>query len=209
MGSPNSGSPIPNPYRKYGIIAPPSYAKRNLMKEFFHRTPKHFTPAKRNNGQHIPDNMWAKCPACGELIYTKELNDNLKVCKCGHHMRLTAREWLGLFDVGSFEEEDADLAPCDPLGFVSPKDNYAQKLQENQQRTGLNEAVINGCGTIEDQLLQVAICEFGFIGGSMGSVFGEKIARAAERAAVRGTPLLTINATGGARQHEGVLSLMQ
>lgn len=179
------------------------------MKEFFHRTPKHFTPAKRNNGQHIPDNMWTKCPACGELIYNKQLNDNLKVCKCGHHMRLTAREWLGLLDVGSFEEEDADLAPCDPLGFVSPKDNYAQKLLENQERTGMNEAVISGRGAIEQQPLHVAVVEFGFIGGSMGSVFGEKVARAAERAAVRGTPLLTINTSGGARMHEGVLALMQ
>ena len=179
------------------------------MKEFFRRTPKNFTPAKRDNGQQIPDNMWAKCPSCGELIYNKQLNDNLKVCKCGHHMRLTAQEWVGLLDVGSFEEEDADLAPCDPLNFVSPKDNYAQKLRENQERTGMNDAVISGRGMVERNLLQVAICEFGFIGGSMGSVFGEKIARATERAAAEGTPLLTINTSGGARMHEGVLSLMQ
>ena len=179
------------------------------MKEFFRSKPKHFTPARHNSGQQIPDNIWAKCPACGELIYNKQLNDNLKVCKCGYHMRLTAREWLGLLDAQSFVEEDADLAPCDPLGFVSPKDNYAQKLREHQERSGLNDAIISGHGTIEELPIQVAVTEFEFIGGSMGSVFGEKIARAAERAAARGTPLLTISASGGARMHEGVLALMQ
>jgi acetyl-CoA carboxylase carboxyl transferase subunit beta len=179
------------------------------MKEFFRRTPKHFTPAERDNGQQIPDNMWAKCPACGELIYTKQLNDNLKVCKCGHHMRLTAREWLGLLDADSFVEHDGDLAPCDPLGFVSMKDVYTQKLKESQERTGLNDALISGHGALEGHPLQIAISEFAFIGGSMGSVYGERLARAAERASERGTPLLTITATGGARQHEGVLSLMQ
>ena len=179
------------------------------MKEWFRRQPKHFTPASRENGQQIPDNMWVKCSSCGELIYVKQLNDNLKVCKCGYHMRLTAREWLGLLDTDSFEELDADLAPCDPLGFVSTKDIYTQKLLENQERTGLNDALISGHGTIEGRPLQIAVSEFGFIGGSMGSVYGERLARAAERAAQLLTPLLTITATGGARQHEGVLSLMQ
>jgi acetyl-CoA carboxylase carboxyl transferase subunit beta len=179
------------------------------MKEFFRRTPKHFTPATRDNGQHIPDNMWSKCPSCGELIYTKQLNDNLKVCKCGYHMRLTAVEWLGLLDPDSFVEEDGELAPSDPLGFVSTKDIYANKLEESQERTGLNDALITGYGVIEQHPLQIAVSEFAFIGGSMGSVYGERLARAAERAAERGAPLLTISATGGARQHEGVLSLMQ
>jgi acetyl-CoA carboxylase carboxyl transferase subunit beta len=179
------------------------------MKEFFRRTPKHFTPATRDNGQQIPDNMWSKCPSCGELIYTKQLNDNLKVCKCGYHMRLAASEWLGLLDAESFVEEDGDLAPCDPLGFVSTKDVYLKKLEESQARTGLNDALLSGRGQIEEHPLQIAVSEFAFIGGSMGSVYGERLARAAERAAERRTPLLTISATGGARQHEGVLSLMQ
>jgi acetyl-CoA carboxylase carboxyl transferase subunit beta len=179
------------------------------MKEFFRRTPKHFTPAERDNGQQIPDNMWAKCPACGELIYTKQLNDNLKVCKCGYHMRLAAREWLGLLDSDSFIEEDGDLAPLDPLGFASAKDVYAQKLKESQERTGLNDALISGRGAIAGYALQIAVSEFAFIGGSMGSVYGERLARAAEHAGERSVPLLTITATGGARQHEGVLSLLQ
>ena len=179
------------------------------MKEWFRRTPKHFTPAARENGQQIPDNMWVKCPSCGELNYAKQLNDNLQVCKCGYHMRLTAREWLGLLDSDSFVEQDAELAPCDPLEFVSTKDIYAQKLQDNQERTGLNDALVSGRGSIDGYALHIAVSEFGFIGGSMGSVYGERLARAAERAAEAGTPLLTITATGGARQHEGVLSLMQ
>jgi acetyl-CoA carboxylase carboxyl transferase subunit beta len=179
------------------------------MKEFFRRTPKHFTPATRDNGQQIPDNMWSKCPSCGELIYTKQLNDNLKVCKCGYHMRLAAVEWLGLLDPDSFVEEDSDLAPCDPLSFVSTKDVYLNKLEDSQERTGLNDALVTGRGLIEEHPLQIAVSEFAFIGGSMGSVYGERLARAAERAAERRTPLLTISATGGARQHEGVLSLMQ
>jgi acetyl-CoA carboxylase carboxyl transferase subunit beta len=179
------------------------------MKEWFRRQPKHFTPATRENGQQIPDNMWVKCPSCGELNYAKQLNDNLKVCKCGYHMRLSAREWLSLLDAESFAEEDRDLAPVDPLGFVSPKDNYTQKLAEKQQEVGQLDAVISGRGAIDGLPLQIATVEFDFIGGSMGSVFGEKIARAAERAAERATPLLTINTSGGARMQEGVLALMQ
>ncbi len=179
------------------------------MKEWFRRQPKHFTPATRDSGQQIPDNMWVKCSSCGELNYVKQLNDNLKVCKCGYHMRLTAREWLGLLDADTFVEEDAELAPSDPLEFVSTKDVYVQKLAENQERTGLNDALVSGHGTIQGNPLHIAVSEFTFIGGSMGSVYGERLARAAERAAALQHPLLTITATGGARQHEGVLSLMQ
>lgn len=179
------------------------------MKEWFRRQPKHFTPTTRDSGQQIPDNMWVKCSSCGELNYVKQLNDNLKVCKCGYHMRLTAREWLGLLDADTFVEEDAELAPSDPLEFVSTKDVYVQKLAENQERTGLNDALVSGHGTIQGNPLHIAVSEFTFIGGSMGSVYGERLARAAERAAALQHPLLTITATGGARQHEGVLSLMQ
>ena len=179
------------------------------MKEWFRRQPKHFTPSPRENGQQIPDNMWVKCPSCGELNYIKQLTDNLKVCKCGYHMRLSAREWLCLLDADSFIEADADIAPTDPLGFVSPKDNYAQKLLEKQSETGLLDVIISGDGAIAGSPLQITVAEFNFIGGSMGSVFGEKVARAAERAAERRTPLLTINTSGGARMQEGVLALMQ
>ncbi|NJO83912.1 MAG: acetyl-CoA carboxylase, carboxyltransferase subunit beta [Blastochloris sp.] len=180
------------------------------MKEFFRRSKKSFTPATRESDTQIPDNLWVKCSSCREFNLSKELTDNLKVCpKCGYHMRLSVGEWLGLLDEHSFEEHDADIWPTDPLGFVSPKDNYAQKLVESQAATGLTDALVSGQGTISGLPLQLTITEFEFIGGTMGSVFGEKVARAAERAIEHGVPLLTINASGGARQHEGVLSLMQ
>ena len=179
------------------------------MKELFRRAPKAFTPAEQTPDQQTPNNMWVKCPSCGELTYVKQLRDNLKVCRCGHHMRLSAVEWTGLFDEESFIEHDGNIAPLDPLNLVSPKDNYAQKIRESQQHTGLYDAIIGGEASLMGQPIQLIVTEFEFIGGSMGSVFGEKIARAAERAYARREPLLTINASGGARMHEGVISLMQ
>lgn len=179
------------------------------MKDLFRRTPKRFTAAVRDESQTVPDNMWVKCPSCGDLTYVRQLSDNLKVCKCGYHMRLAAREWLGLLDAGSFVEHDAVLAPLDALGFVSPKHVYAQKLSESQAHTGLNDALLSGAGTLDGLRLHLAVTEFEFIGGSMGSVFGERLARTIEYAADQRTPLLTINATGGARQEEGTLALLQ
>jgi len=154
--------------------------------------------------------MWVKCTACRELVYKKELTDNLKVCpKCGHHMRMSAHEWIGLLDAGSFSEMDANLLPTDPLGFVSLGESYAEKLTTSQQRTGMPDAVLSGLGTIGGGRLALAVGDFAFMGSSMGSVYGEKMARSAERAADLGIPLLTINTSGGARQQEGVIALMQ
>lgn len=180
------------------------------MKEFFRRTPKRFTPGMREE-QQVPDNMWVKCPKCRELIYQKQLQDNRKVCpKCSYHFRLGAAEWIELLlDPGSFQEADSTLEPVDPLGFVSPKDNYAEKLRQMQERVGTRDALICGSGTIEGLPLEIAVAHFDFMGGSMGSVYGEKVARAAERAAEHGVPLVTINSSGGARMHEGIFSLMQ
>lgn len=180
------------------------------MKEFFRRNKKSFTPAQRESEAQIPENMWVKCSSCRELVYQKQLLDNLKVCpKCGYHMRLSGQEWLGLLDTGSFVEHDADLWPEDLLGFVSPKENYAEKLRDKQQSTGQADAVISGVGAIHGIALAIAVCDFNFMGGSMGSVYGEKMSRAAERAASMRLPLLTINSSGGARMHEGAISLMQ
>ncbi|KAB8142634.1 acetyl-CoA carboxylase carboxyl transferase subunit beta [Chloroflexia bacterium SDU3-3] len=180
------------------------------MKEFFRRNKKSFAPSQREDEPQIPENLWVKCPSCRELIYQKQLLDNLKVCpKCSHHMRLVPAEWLGLLDADSFVEYDADLWPADPLGFVSPKETYADKLQTVQARLGQADAVVSGVGTIDGLQLAIAICDFSFIGASMGSVYGEKMTRAAERAAELGIPLLTINSSGGARMQEGVISLMQ
>ena len=130
--------------------------------------------------------------------------------KCGHHARMNAREWLAtLLDEGSQVEHDAELQSVDVLGFVSPKDNYEAKLATMIERTGSNDVIVSVSGAIEGLPLEVAVCNFEFMGGSMGSVFGEKVTRATERAAERGVPLLTINASGGARMHEGIFSLMQ
>lgn len=179
------------------------------MKDFFRRAPLPFASARRD--QQIPDNMWVKCGNCGELTYQKQFQDALKVCpKCGHHARMTAREWLDiLIDPETFVEHDHELNSMDILGFVSPKDNYEAKLDKMIERTGGNDVIVSGAGMIEAAPLEIAVCNFDFMGGSMGSVFGEKVTRAAERAAERGVPLLTINASGGARMHEGIFSLMQ
>ncbi len=180
------------------------------MKEFFRRSPLNFTSPRKDTEQHIPEDLWTKCDGCGELIYTKQWLDNAKVCpKCGHHERLSAHEWLPLLlDAESWQEHDADLLPADPLGFVSPKDNYAQKVIGLHQQ-GLSNSCVAGGGTVDGRPVAVCVSEFGFMGGSMGAVMGEKLARAAERAAAQRTPLITVNASGGARMHEGILALMQ
>ncbi len=181
------------------------------MQDFFRRSRKNFSEERTGQAPpDIPDNMWIKCPACREIVYTRELEDNLKVCpKCGYHHRISAREWLGLLDPDSFVEHDTGLMPTDPLGFVSLDVSYGEKLKQTQDKTGMPEAVISGVGTIEGQPLVVAICDFSFMGASMGSVYGEKMTRAAERAAALHVPLLTINRSGGARMQEGLISLMQ
>lgn len=180
------------------------------MKEFFRRTRKSFDSDLSPEPAQIPDDLWVKCPSCRELIYRKELNDNLKVCpKCSYHMRMSAREWVGLLDVGSFSETDAHLLPTDPLGFVTPDDTYANKLKKAQQRTGMADALLTGVGSVNGMWLVISVGDFAFMGASMGSVYGEKLSRAAERAAELNIPLLTINTSGGARQQEGVIALMQ
>lgn len=179
------------------------------MKEFFRRTKKSFTTGKGQGDQQIP-NLWMKCPACSEIIYQKELADNLKVCpKCNHHMRLKARERLNLLDPDTFTEYDRDLHPADPLEFVSLNESYTDKVHKAQHNSGLNEAVISGIGQLDGRDLSIAVCDFRFMGASMGSVYGEKMARAAERAADLEIPLLTINSSGGARMQEGAIALMQ
>lgn len=180
------------------------------MKDLFRLGRKGFSGRDDQDNTQIPDDLWVKCTACNELIYRKQLNDNFKVCpKCGHHMRMSAHEWLGLLDVGSFVESNIALLPMDPLNFVADGESYADKLNKTQQRTGLTDAVLSGMGTLTGQPLCLAAGDFAFMGSSMGSVYGEKMARTAERAAELGVPLLTINTSGGARQQEGVIALMQ
>ena len=172
------------------------------IRDFFHR---------RGAGPDIPANLWARCGRCKELIYAREFEDNRKVCpRCEHHERLSARERLDqLLDPGSFREEDAGLRPGDPLGFVSDGQSYRDKLTETQEKTGLNEAVVCGTGRIEGVPVRIVVADFGFLGASMGSVVGEKVARGVELSIESRLPLLAVCSSGGARMHEGIFSLMQ
>ena len=160
--------------------------------------------------REIPAGLWIKCPRCAGLIYRRELERAYRVCpKCGYHHRLSAGERLALvLDAGSFHEFDGHLTADDPLEFVDATP-YPHRIDEAQRRTSMPEAVLTGTGAIEGARLVAAAMEFGFLGGSMGSVVGEKIARAAERAADSKAPLVVFAASGGARMQEGTLSLMQ
>jgi acetyl-CoA carboxylase carboxyl transferase subunit beta len=156
----------------------------------------------------IPDGLWTQCLGCREVLFTRELERNLKVCKkCNHHFRLTAAERLDmLLDPGSFVEWDAQLRTVDPLDFA----NYDAKLLKDQQKTGMAEAVLSGMGRIESQPLGIAVTDAHFMMGSMGSVVGERITRTIERSIEREMPVLLVSGSGGgARMQEGLLSLMQ
>ncbi len=158
----------------------------------------------------MPAGLWTKCPRCANLIYRKELERSLRVCpRCGYHHRLSAGDRLAMvLDAGSLAETDAGLVPEDPLGFVDEKP-YPERIAEAQRRTGVPEAIVTGVGTIEGHRAVVGAMEFGFLGGSMGSVVGEKVARSAERALEMRWPLILFSASGGARMQEGTFSLLQ
>ena len=167
------------------------------------RKPKYAALQRRE----MPGGLWAKCPRCKNLIYQKELERNLQVCpKCGYHHRLSATDRIAVtLDPGSFVEFDAGLTSVDPLGFT----DYPEKLEEARRRTGRAEAAFTGMGALDGFRTIVAALDFFFMGGSMGSVVGEKVARAAERAVEQRLPLIIFSASGGARMQEGALSLMQ
>ncbi len=174
-----------------------------------------FRRSKENissNGQKkdIPDGMWTKCPECNEIIHKKQLEQNLYTCfKCSYHFRIGSKEYFGLLlDDGSFKELDKKLRSVDPLSFVDSK-KYSVRLDETIKKTGLYDAVRTGTGTINKIPVVVACMDFGFIGGSMGSVVGEKIARAIDVAIKQRHPLIIVSSSGGARMMEGALSLMQ
>jgi len=150
------------------------------------------------------------CPGCGSHYRDDELEANLGVCPhCGHHFPVHARDRIRqLSDEGTFEEEAAELRSDDPLGFFDLRP-YTERLAEAELSTGLGEAMVIGRAAIEEQPCELAVMEFGFMGGSMGRIVGEKFARACESAAERGVPLVSVTASGGARMQEGILSLMQ
>ncbi len=162
-------------------------------------------------GPVVPDGLWIKCPRCRELVYAREFERNLSVCpKCNYHARLTARQRIALTaDPGSFVEWDATLVTADPLEFVALDEPYPQKVRQARERAGEREALVTGAATVRGVPVALAVAEFGFLGASMGSVFGEKFARAAERAATEGRALVAFASSGGARMHEGIFSLFQ
>ena len=156
------------------------------------------------------DVQWTKCPSCDAFVYYKRLKRNFGVCpECNHHFRIPVRARLDqLLDQGSFEDLSGDLEPLDVIGFADSKP-YAQRIAEAQRKTGSQEGITYGTATIGGHPLVVAVMDFAFVGGSMGGAVGEGVARAAELALERRTPLLVICASGGARMQEGCVSLMQ
>ena len=156
------------------------------------------------------DGLWNKCPECGQVVYLKDLKANASVCAgCGYHHRIDSGERIEVIaDSGSFQEFDADLAPMDPLEFKDRR-AYADRLRESQAATGLKDGVVSGFCRVEGIGLALAVMDFRFMGGSMGSVVGERITRLIERATAQKLPLLIVCASGGARMQEGMLSLMQ
>jgi len=166
------------------------------------------TPNTRK--KEMPEGLWTKCPGCGAMVFNKELETNLMVCKeCGHHFNISARQRLHhLVDEGTWKEFDAGMSSVDVLKFTGAN-SYSEQLKKYQKKTGLKEGVVCGLGDIEGREVSVSAMEFNFIGGSMGSVIGEKLTRAIERGTERKIPVLIFSASGGARMHEGMFSLMQ
>lgn len=156
------------------------------------------------------DDIWLKCPGCKEISFRKEVERNLNVCpKCEHHLRLTVEQRIAItIDRGTWRELFADLAVGDPLGFVDTRP-YPQRIESARQASRRNDAVVTGTGKIERRAAAVAVMDFNFMGGSMGVVVGEKIARLMDHALRRRLPVVVFCASGGARMQEGVLSLMQ
>ena len=159
----------------------------------------------------IPEGLWVKCVGCGATVYSKEVQKRLNVCpRCEHHFYVSAKDRIQhVLDEGTFEPWDEELQPTDPLEF-SDRKRYAERLQSEQKRTGLNDAAITGAGMIRARRVAFGVTDSAFIMGSMGSVVGERLTRLVERATVQNLPLIIISGSGGgARMHEGILSLMQ
>ena len=156
------------------------------------------------------DGLWSKCPDCSQVVYRKDLISNASVCKgCGYHHRIDSEERIRLIaDPGTFEPLDSELAPTDPLAFKDRR-SYADRIRDSQQSTGLRDAVITGLCHSSGLPLALGVMDFRFMGGSMGSVVGEKLTRLIEEATARRYPVLIVCASGGARMQEGMLSLMQ
>jgi acetyl-CoA carboxylase carboxyl transferase subunit beta len=166
--------------------------------------------SSKSRKRDIPEGLWTKCPECDTMVFDKELDENLKVCShCQHHFPIGARERIhSMVETCTFEEMDADMTSVDVLNFTGAA-SYKSKLDKNLASTGLKDAVITGIGKIGEHRAALGVMDFKFLGGSMGSVVGEKLTRLIERATEKGLPLIIISSSGGARMYEGMFSLMQ
>ncbi|GGD16832.1 acetyl-CoA carboxylase, carboxyltransferase subunit beta [Pontibacillus salipaludis] len=178
-----------------------------MLKDFFSKKKKYASIPREEAKQEIPEGLMQKCPNCHKIFYRKELKKNLNVCpNCSFHHQMTARERIdSLFDEHTFEEWDQNIITENPLGFP----DYLEKVEKDREKTGLNEAVVTGKGKMQGFETAFAVMDSRFRMGSMGSVVGEKIARAIEKAKEQKIPFIIFTASGGARMQEGVLSLMQ
>lgn len=185
-------------------VTPPAHPTETS----FVRKPKLTTGKSRK--RDIPEGLWQKCPKCATMLYDKELDANLKVClKCGHHFAIGSRERIhSLVETCTFEEMDAGMTSVDVLKFTGVA-TYTSKLEAYKKSTGLKDAVITGVGTIGTQRVALGVMDFSFLGGSMGSVVGEKLTRVIEAGTDKGLPVVIISTSGGARMYEGMFSLMQ
>jgi acetyl-CoA carboxylase carboxyl transferase subunit beta len=165
---------------------------------------------REGRASKVPEGLWVKCDSCRQILYNKELARNFKICpKCGFHFRLSAPERLRmLFDDERYAELDGNLRSTDPLRFRDSK-KYRDRLRDAEANVGLSDAIVIGSGTLEGMPVIIGAMEFFFMAGSMGSVVGEKVTRAAERALTERRPLILVSCSGGARMQEGILSLMQ
>jgi acetyl-CoA carboxylase carboxyl transferase subunit beta len=175
--------------------------------DWFKRKKEVLKPVDR---KEIPDGLWVKCDSCGEIIYKKELEKKMYVCpKCDYHFRVISKDYIALLsDEKTFSEFNQGLQSADPLKFRDAK-KYTDRYRAAVKKAGINEAVVTGRGTIEKIEVVLVVMDFSFLGGSMGSVVGEKVSRAIDIALEDKRPLIIVSASGGARMHEGVLSLMQ
>lgn len=167
-------------------------------------------PLKAEDRRDLPADVFAKCESCGEILYREKLHENVHVCPtCGFHFRVSAEVYVDiLLDEGSFVEMDAGLESGDPLGFVDSK-AYPDRITAAVAKVGRKDALLSGTGEIDGMAVSLAVMDFRFIGGSMGSVVGEKISRAGRVALEKGIPFIVVTASGGARMQEGIFSLMQ
>ncbi|MHB1050433.1 MAG: acetyl-CoA carboxylase, carboxyltransferase subunit beta [Bacteroidota bacterium] len=163
-----------------------------------------------NQKKDMPEGMWTKCPSCSEILHKGAVEQNQWVCpKCAHHFRIGSKEYFAiLLDEGTFKEFDAKMTSKDPLNFVDTK-KYKDRIKETVKKTGLHDAIRYGTGKMNKKEVVIAAMDFGFIGGSMGSVVGEKISRAIDKSIKLKAPLIIISASGGARMMEAAYSLMQ